>query len=54
VRFHEMRERALAVRRKYAALERATYSREWTAEEIALGFVGETISEIEAAPDDAA
>jgi NTP pyrophosphatase (non-canonical NTP hydrolase) len=34
-------QRALEVRRQYAELERATYGRTWTPEEIALGFVGD-------------
>ena len=32
-------QRALEVRRKYAALERARFGREWTSEELMLGFV---------------
>jgi NTP pyrophosphatase (non-canonical NTP hydrolase) len=36
-----LQDRALAVRRRYAALERQRYGREWTDEEIALGFVGD-------------
>jgi NTP pyrophosphatase (non-canonical NTP hydrolase) len=32
-------ERALAVRRRYAALERERHGREWTGEELMLGFV---------------
>lgn len=34
-------ERARYIRAKYAALETNTYGREWTGEEIALGFVGD-------------
>jgi NTP pyrophosphatase (non-canonical NTP hydrolase) len=33
--------RALEIRRQYAELERATYGRAWTTQEIALGFVGD-------------
>lgn len=36
-----MQERALAVRERYAAFEMAQYGRQWTPEEIALGFVGD-------------
>lgn len=32
-------DRALALRQKYAELEKATWGREWTAEEIMLGFM---------------
>lgn len=41
VEFAKMRERAVAVRRKYAEFERERYGREWTDEEISLGFVGD-------------
>jgi NTP pyrophosphatase (non-canonical NTP hydrolase) len=34
-------QRALDIRRQYANLERQAYGRPWTAEEIALGFVGD-------------
>jgi NTP pyrophosphatase (non-canonical NTP hydrolase) len=37
----EMTARALEVRARYAELERSRYGRSWTAEEIALGFVGD-------------
>jgi NTP pyrophosphatase (non-canonical NTP hydrolase) len=37
--FADLAERALAVRRKYAALERERFGREWTGEELMLGFV---------------
>ena len=36
-----MQARALAVRRRYAELERRAYGREWSGEELALGFVGD-------------
>ena len=36
-----MKARARSVRAQYAALERARYGREWTPEEIMLGFVGD-------------
>ena len=36
-----MRERALAVRRRYEAYERERYGRPWTLEELVLGFVGD-------------
>ncbi|MFC6712740.1 MazG nucleotide pyrophosphohydrolase domain-containing protein [Branchiibius cervicis] len=39
--FAEMHERALQVRRMYAEWETTRYGREWTAEELALGFVGD-------------
>jgi NTP pyrophosphatase (non-canonical NTP hydrolase) len=39
--FADMRERALGVRALYAEHERATYGREWSGEELALGFVGD-------------
>ncbi len=35
----EMQERAIAVRRQFAAFERATYGREWTTEDLALGLM---------------
>lgn len=37
----DLQHRALAIRRHYAGLERRRYGREWTDEEIALGFVGD-------------
>ncbi|HJU36088.1 MAG TPA: hypothetical protein VJ716_01560 [Gaiellaceae bacterium] len=37
--FADLVERALAVRRLYAALERERFGREWTGEELMLGFV---------------
>ncbi|HEY3549537.1 MAG TPA: MazG nucleotide pyrophosphohydrolase domain-containing protein [Gaiellaceae bacterium] len=37
--FADLVERALAVRRRYAALERGRFGREWTGEELMLGFV---------------
>jgi NTP pyrophosphatase (non-canonical NTP hydrolase) len=39
--FADMQERALAVRRRYAEVERRTYGREWSGEELALGLVGD-------------
>jgi NTP pyrophosphatase (non-canonical NTP hydrolase) len=37
----QLTERAMRVREQYAAYERVTYGREWTDEEIALGFIGD-------------
>jgi NTP pyrophosphatase (non-canonical NTP hydrolase) len=37
----ELRERALAVRRRYAEVERETYGREWSGADLGLGFVGD-------------
>jgi len=39
VEFADLVERARTVRRKYAALERERYGREWSGEELMLGFV---------------
>jgi NTP pyrophosphatase (non-canonical NTP hydrolase) len=39
--FQRLRDRALEIRRQYADLERQRYGRPWTAQEIALGFVGD-------------
>jgi NTP pyrophosphatase (non-canonical NTP hydrolase) len=39
--FADVRGRALAIRRRYADVERATYGREWSGEELALGLVGD-------------
>jgi len=39
VEFADLVERGLAVRRRYAALERERFGREWTGEELMLGFV---------------
>lgn len=36
-----LQKRALEIREKYAALERAKYGREWTPAEIMAGFVGD-------------
>lgn len=36
-----LNQRALDIRQLYAHLEQQTYGRPWTAEEIALGFVGD-------------
>lgn len=38
---NSLTQRAMAIRRQYAELERARYGRAWTPEEIALGFVGD-------------
>jgi NTP pyrophosphatase (non-canonical NTP hydrolase) len=37
----ELSERAMAVRRRYAALELQRYGRPWSVEEVALGFAGD-------------
>ena len=37
----ELSRRAMEIRTRYAALERARHGRSWTTEEIALGFVGD-------------
>ena len=37
--FADLVERALAVRRKYATLENERFGREWSGEELMLGFV---------------
>ena len=39
--FAELSQRATEIREKYATLERATYGRAWTREEVALGLVGD-------------
>jgi NTP pyrophosphatase (non-canonical NTP hydrolase) len=39
--FKDLIERALEIRQQYAQLEQQMYGRAWTAEEIALGFVGD-------------
>jgi NTP pyrophosphatase (non-canonical NTP hydrolase) len=39
--FEDLVRRAMEVRRQYADLERATYGRAWTRQEVALGFVGD-------------
>ena|SRR5690349_24775573 len=39
--FSELSQRALAVRKLYAAFEQRTYGSSWTPEELALGFVGD-------------
>jgi len=39
--FKDLIHRAMDIRQQYAALEKATYGRAWTNEEIALGFVGD-------------
>ena len=39
--FTEMQEMARSVRASYAELEAASYGREWTTEEIMLGFLGD-------------
>jgi NTP pyrophosphatase (non-canonical NTP hydrolase) len=37
--FREVQERALAVRRRYAEVERSAYGREWRGQDLALGLV---------------
>ncbi len=37
----ELADRAMAVRRQYAAMELARYGRSWNVEELRLGFVGD-------------
>jgi NTP pyrophosphatase (non-canonical NTP hydrolase) len=39
VQFADLVERALTVRRRYAAVEQKRFGREWTGEELMLGFV---------------
>jgi NTP pyrophosphatase (non-canonical NTP hydrolase) len=39
--FEDMRERARAVRSRYAEVEATTYGRSWTTEEVMLGFLGD-------------
>ena len=39
--FDEMRVRARGVREQYAAMETARYGRQWSREEIMLGFLGD-------------
>jgi NTP pyrophosphatase (non-canonical NTP hydrolase) len=39
--FGEVNARALTVRRRYAEVERSTYGREWSGEDLALGLVGD-------------
>ena len=39
--FQQLAKRAAEIRQQYAAFERKRYGREWTDEEIALGFVGD-------------
>ena len=39
--FAEVADRALRARQRYAEVEQARYGRRWTAEEVALGFVGD-------------
>jgi NTP pyrophosphatase (non-canonical NTP hydrolase) len=39
--FQELIEQSRAIRIKYAELERNKYGREWTGEELTLGFVGD-------------
>ena len=39
--FHQMQDRARAVRSRYAEVEASTYGRSWTTEEIMLGFLGD-------------
>lgn len=37
--FKQLAERALAIRKKYAEFEKERYGREWTTEELMLGFM---------------
>jgi NTP pyrophosphatase (non-canonical NTP hydrolase) len=39
--FKEMIEQARAIRLKYAQLEKQNYGREWSGEELTLGFMGD-------------
>ncbi|UFN45887.1 nucleoside triphosphate pyrophosphohydrolase family protein [Nocardioides okcheonensis] len=39
--FEQMRERARAIRARYAEVEASAYGRSWTTEEVMLGFVGD-------------
>lgn len=39
--FQTIIERARVIRRKYAQLEKVNYGREWTGEELVLGFMGD-------------
>jgi len=39
--FKTIIERARVIREKYAQLEKTNYGREWTGEELALGFMGD-------------
>lgn len=39
--FDDINKRALEIRAKYALLERNRYGREWSGEELAMGFVGD-------------
>jgi|SRR6185369_15891290 len=39
--FKELMQRAKQVREQYAALERETYGKEWTREQLVQGFVGD-------------
>ncbi|MDP2214691.1 MazG nucleotide pyrophosphohydrolase domain-containing protein [Phenylobacterium sp.] len=39
--FQELDDRAWAIRQRYASLETDRYGRSWSAEEVALGFVGD-------------
>ncbi|MCP4539705.1 MAG: nucleotide pyrophosphohydrolase [Chloroflexi bacterium] len=39
--FHDLAQRAIDVRKKYAELEQMNYGSAWTSEELALGFVGD-------------
>jgi NTP pyrophosphatase (non-canonical NTP hydrolase) len=41
VEFNALMQRALEIRQLYAGLERKTYGRAWSGEELALGFVGD-------------
>jgi NTP pyrophosphatase (non-canonical NTP hydrolase) len=41
MKFSDLVQRAMDIRRQYAQLEQQTYGRAWTGEEVALGFVGD-------------
>ena len=41
MKFSRITERALGTRERYVEFERASYGREWTVEELALGLVGD-------------
>ena len=39
--FTSLIDQAVAIRKKYAVLEKANYGREWSGEELMLGFIGD-------------
>lgn len=41
MQFSALAKRAVAIRKQYEAVEKRTYGRSWTNEEITLGFVGD-------------